>query len=195
MRQALAALMMTLLLLVTGCEGQGQTEPEALARQHYTALTGFTARGEIRADYGDRLYEFGILASGDRSSGTLKITAPASVAGTGFTWRDGAGAVTYEEVTLETGALSPDGLSPVDALPVVLQSMAAGTTVTACRERLEGEEVLFWELIPPNLTAEQSTVLVWLDPATFGLLRWEITSRGTTVVTGILTEYSDTTEG
>ena len=195
MRQAVAALMMTLLLVLTGCEGQGRPAPEARARQHYAGLTGFSAQGEIRADYGDKVYEFEVSVVGDLTSGTLKVTAPASVAGTSFTWMEGAGAVTYGEITLETGALSPDGLSPVDALPVVLQSLSAGTTVTACRETLEGEEVLFWELAPPNLTAEESTVLVWLDRQDWKLLQWEITSRGTTVVSGTMTQYSDTTEG
>ena len=195
MRQAVAALMMTLLLVVTGCEGQGQPTPEARARQHYAGLTGFTAQGEIRADYGDKVYEFQVSVAGDLNSGTLKVTAPASVAGTSFTWMEGVGAVAYGEITLETGTLSPDGLSPVDAVPVVLQSLATGTTVTACLETLEGEEVLFWELVPPGLTAEESTVLVWLGRQEWDLLGWEITSRGRTVVSGTMTQYSDTTEG
>lgn len=193
MRLRMAALMMTLLLVLCACEGQ-QTPPEQLVRQHFAALTGFSAQGEITADYGDKVYQFTVSVVGDLYSGTLEVTAPESVAGTAFHWQDGEGVVTFGDLTLETGTLSPDGLSPVDAMPVVLSALTGGTTVTTCTEVLEGEETLFVELIPSGFSAEQSTVLVWLEPERFALRRWEITWEGATVVTCQLTEYSDTTQ-
>ena len=194
MRLKMAALMITLVLVLSACTGGRQTSPEQFVRQHYSGITAYNARGEITADYGDKVYRFAVAISGDLTSGQLEVTAPASVAGTAFRWVDGRGVVSYGDVTLETGGLSPDGLSPVDAMPVVLNALVGGTLVTAGEEQLEGEKVIFLELTPVGFSPEQSTVLVWVEAESCALRRWEITWEGTTVVSCQIAEYSDTTQ-
>jgi len=190
----MAALMMTLLLLLlSGCGGGNETvSQDARLRQNYAGLTSFTGVARVTADYGDKVYQYDISVSGDLSSGTLEVLSPETIAGTGFSWSDGGGVMTYEEVSLETGTLSPDGLSPADAMPLVLNTLATGKQLAAGEETIDGEKTLFLELANASYQEETSTVCVWLAQESGALRRAEITWEGNTVITYSFTEFSYT---
>ncbi len=191
----LGALMIILPLLLSGCGGSGNTNSRtAELRQSYADLTFFSGTAEVTADYGDRVYQYEVAVSGDLTGGTLEVTAPDSIAGASFTWSDGVGCVEYGSVTLETGALSPDGLSPADGVSLLLTALATGRELSCCEERLDGEETCFYELANPSYGETVSTVLVWLSQADGGLRRGEITWEGETVVTYLFPTFNYTCE-
>ncbi|MCC8129078.1 MAG: hypothetical protein LIO51_03960 [Clostridiales bacterium] len=86
MRHKRGALMiLPIVLLLSGCGWMGQSteaKTEEL-RAVYQAMTGFQASAEITADYGDRAYQYTVTLSGNASAGTMTVTAPESIAGTG----------------------------------------------------------------------------------------------------------------
>ena len=195
MRLKLGALMMTLLLVLTACgEGNVTSSLDAKFRQQYAGLTGFSARAQVTADYGERVYQYELSLTGDLTQGSLEVLSPENIAGTGFSWSDGGGSVSYEGVTLETGSLSSDGLSPTDAMPMILNTLVTGKQLSAGEQTLEGEETVFLELANPAYPDESSTVLLWLAREDGAMRRAEVTREGTTVVTYDFTEFTYTYE-
>lgn len=196
MRAKLAAPMMTLLLLVllAGCGGNGTTAPETRALERYAALTSFSGQAQVTADYGDKVYQYDVTLTGDLASGRLEVTAPKSIAGTGFSWSDGKGSASYGDVTLETGALCPDGLSPVDGMPLILTALTTGKLTSACEETLEGEDTLRLTLANPSYPEGKSEVTVWLSQEDDALRRGEITWEGETVIVYTFTDFTFSTD-
>ena len=84
-RLGVCALMMSLCLLAACGGGRGGEDADQLAldlRGRYLALSGCTARLELTADYGERVYEYGLDLSYQREGDTtLTVTAPEGAAG------------------------------------------------------------------------------------------------------------------
>lgn len=189
----LGALMITLLLVLSACgEGSESAGLDARFRQYYAALTSFTARAQVTADYGERVYQYELAMSGDLTQGALEVLSPENIAGAGFSWAEGGGSMSYEGVSLETGALSEDGLSPADAMPMILETLATGRQISTGEQKLDGEDTIYLELANPAYPDESSTVLAWLAREDGALRRAEVTKDGTTVVTCRFTEFTYT---
>ena len=169
---------MALVLLLTGC-GLGQQGPEEAAaalREIYRQQLPLTAQAQVTADYGDRAYQYTVQCQGNAQSGSLTVLTPESIAGAGTRWEAGETCLDYEELTLETGQLSPDGLSPADALPVMLTSCEEGALLeSGWADWGEQNDCLYLLLQNPN--AQKSTVALWADPESGVLyhaeVRWE----------------------
>lgn len=130
MRKGLCALMMTLVLPLAACGGgEGSEAEEALSRVRgmYLEMTACTGHAEMTADYGQRVYTYGVDFSWQREGESLlTLTAPENVAGTVAHIAAGETALEYDGVMLETGPLNEEGLSPVDALPALLRYAREG---------------------------------------------------------------------
>ncbi len=96
----------------------------------------------IDADYGDRVCSYGVSYDGGVSGGTLTITKPEVISGTTLMIADGSVALRYGEREIYTGEILPGGLSPVDAVPVILRAIAGGLVTGTVRERYEGAQCL-----------------------------------------------------
>ena len=179
------ALMMTLALLPSCGRGEKKSDDLALSmRTHYLALQSCEASGEVTADYGERTYTYSASFSGNGLEGRMEITAPENIAGTAVSWSDGGTVLEYEGASLETGELSPDGLSPVDGFPLILECCTRGAILESCREDLDGTDTLRVGLQNPDLPADaESRVDLWVDPEDFTMLRAEVSYGGRTVLT------------
>ena len=112
-RRAIGAQMIILVLvLLAGCGrdsggGQGAEKLALEIRTEYIGMTALSAGLEVTADYGERVYTYGMALAWDQEAGTtLTLTAPEEVAG--ITVRVGKEdtALEYDGVRLETGPLS-----------------------------------------------------------------------------------------
>ena len=117
-------LTMTLCLTLTCCGGEGGSQAEQLAldiRGEYLAMSGCAASMEVTADYGQRVYEYSVDLTWQREGeSVLTLTAPENVAGVTARLTEGETALDYDGVRVETGPLDDTGLSPVSAVPVLL---------------------------------------------------------------------------
>ena len=130
--------MMTMLLL-TGCGGGiGKAEQEALSlRGEYLEMTSCTAQTEITADYGQRVvrYEAELAVEGDHT--VLHLTAPETVAGLTAHLDGVDSALEFDGVTVETGVLDGEKLTPLNAVPTLLEAIRSGY-ITACSYTEDG---------------------------------------------------------
>ncbi|MCD7844110.1 MAG: hypothetical protein LUG17_05760 [Clostridiales bacterium] len=176
-------------LPLSGCGGaSGPEDAVREMRTLYQSAESVSGVADITADYGQRVYTYTAAVEGTVSTGTLTVQAPENIAGTVIQWAEDATSLTYEETTLETGALSDSGLSPADAIPAVLASCRAGALVECACEEDGG--VLYAELENPE--DESVTVSCWFDAENYVLQRAELSEDGTTVLTLVFSDFGIT---
>ena len=125
MRRSLliCVLMMTLSLSACG-GGGGGSEAEELAltiRGEYLAMTSCAAQAVVTADYGQRVYRYELSAAVNGEEALLTLTAPETVAGLTARIEEDEGWLEYDGAILETGELAPGGLTPMGAIPALLE--------------------------------------------------------------------------
>ena len=188
MRKRLCALMMTLILLLTACGGGGGNEAEeklAEIRGRYLEMTACSGHADMTADYGQRVYSFGVDFSWQREGETLlTLTAPELVAGVTAHIAAGETALEYDGTMLETGPLDSAGLSPVDVVPALLAYAREGFAAECAMEEAEGTPQKLHVICrdpetEPGLGIEAG---LWFDWSTGALLRGEISDSGVTVL-------------
>ena len=110
----LCVLMMTLWLSLAACGG-GATGAEQMAldiRGEYLAMEGCSAELAVTADYGQRVYEYGLALEYHREGEcVLTVISPEAVAGVTARLKDGSGSLEYDGVWVETGPLDESGMS------------------------------------------------------------------------------------
>lgn len=189
-RRKIGAQMMILaLVLLAGCgrdsgAGRGAEELALEIRTEYIGMTALSAGLEVTADYGERVYTYGMALAWDQTEGTtLTLTAPEEVAGVTLRVQDGETALEYDGVRLETGPLSEEGASPVDAVPALLGQVREGFIAECCTEQLGEQETLRVCYRAPDAQPGTGTeTTVWFDAASHALLRGEVAVDGFTVL-------------
>ncbi len=199
MRKKLCALMIPLLLLAA-CGGKGGDEAEQLAldiRSKYLAMTGCTATVEMCADYGQRVFDCTVAldhtAGGDT---TLTLVEPDILKGVTARLRDGGSMLEFDGVVVETGPVSPEGLSPMDCIPFLLSQTRAGFISQWGMETMEEVECVRLTTSDPEGEPGKGTeTSLWFDKTTFAMVRGEIAVDGNAVLTCKMTDFQWKTEG
>ena len=183
MRKAvISALMMTLLLL-TGCgEREARLEKgfEQL-RQAVTVAQSITAQVELTADDGDTISDYTLALAYDGQETAVEILSPELIAGIRATALRGEVSVSYQGAILGAGALDEEGVTPVSALPVMLNAMASAYV-----------ELLWWEgdqIAARLYVGENSVLTLWLDGDTYAPVAGEIAAGGRRVITCRFTDW------
>ena len=188
MRLRAGAPMIILCLLLSACGGAGtdsSLEQRVLEiRGDYLSMTACGASAEVKADYGQRVYDFAMTFSWIRDGEmVITVTAPEEVAGITARLEEGETALEYDGVRLETGPLDPSGLSPVDAIPALLTCAREGFIAECGTELLgEAETLRLCCRDPDGQPGSGQEIQLWLDPASGALLRGELSVDGFTVI-------------
>ena len=169
-----------MLLLLTGCGGgqEGETGAEALAvaiRGEYMAMTAYSLQAQVNADYGQRVYDFTLSVTSDGEETTVVIREPEMLAGVTARMDGDEGILEYEDLSLETGLLDGESLSPVSALP----TLADGVLEVHCAD-------------PEEDAGTGREVTLWFDTQTHALTGGEISQDGRRVITCEITEFTKT---
>lgn len=189
-KRLICVLMMTLFL--TGCGGGGGKEAEELAlsiRGEYLAMESCAIQASVTADYGQRVYEYEMAVSVNGTETVLTLSAPETVAGLTARLAGEESQLEFDGLSVETGPLDGDGLTPVSAVPALLEAARSGY-ITACG--LEGEgTVLRVDCGDPTGSPGAGTeYALWFDASAHTLIKGEISVDGFRV---ILCEFSQFT--
>ncbi len=192
MRKLLLCVPMISLLLLTGCaggRGGNKAEEEALTlRTTYLEAEGFTGKAELTADYGQRVCQYQVDVEAGQEETSLTITAPDTVAGITARAVKGDTFLDYEDLVLETGPLDPDGLSPMAAVPALLEAVQSGY-MTACSFPEDG--VLRVDCGDPDREPDMGrTVSMWFDRSSGAMLKGEIAVDGVLAVSCLWSEFT-----
>jgi outer membrane lipoprotein-sorting protein len=184
LRQVKALALMIIILscmIFSSCRGAGSKGQDlalqiraGLLKAEKLALTAF-----VTADYGDRVYDFTFSYSGNADEGEIEITSPESIAGVKAKISVSGGTLEYDGAVLDTGAVTKDGLSPAEALPVLISQWQTGY-ISGCNfEKLGDLETL---AVTTDIT-ETVRQRSWFDVKTRLPVRSEITDGVKTVIT------------
>ena len=182
-RAWLLALM--IMLITAGCAGGGSQDREKMLaiRAKYIGAAVFDATADMTADYGDRVYEYKLSYSGNGAKGELTVFEPLNIKGLVARIDGGEGVMKYDGATLDTGAFSSDGVSPVEAFPLMIDAWQNGFITGHYTEKLGENECIVAEI---DLTSadqpEKILHRVWFDKDTYLPVRGEITVDGYTVI-------------
>lgn len=184
MRKLIASVLMITLLLLPGCGTQEAATKRMFEdfRETLIHAQSVTAHAALTADTGETVAGYALEVSYDGAETTLTITEPALLAGVTAKAKWGESTLAYGDVMLGAGPLDEDGLTPVSAVPAILEAMAGGY------------EELLWrdgEYIAARLyISETSRCTVWLDPETSIPASAEISSDGRCVIRCTFTDWA-----
>lgn len=161
-------------------------------RAQALALTSCCSTLTMTADYGQRVYEYTLDMVWNKEQGlTLALTAPQEVAGVTVRVEAGETALEYEGIRIETGAITPDGLSPVDAIPALLRYACEGFIAACTQESLEDTETLHVVYRDGEGTPGVGTeAALWFDTKTHAPLVGELSVDGTTVIRCVFSAFT-----
>ena len=181
MKQVTAlALTIALCFTLAACSNREST-PENTAQEiqaEYEKAQSITMLLALTADYGDRVYEYKLKYTGSMDSGDLEVLEPESIAGMTIQISPEGTALSYEGVMLDTGAIAEDGLSPVDAVPLMLASWREGY-FSECRNETLFETDTVSAAVEISDTVSLKT---WFDKKSSLPLYAEISSSGYAVI-------------
>ena len=135
MRVLSVAVSFSLLICLTACSGVSGEDRMAGIRQSFSDAAAVSFAADVRADYGDRVMDFGLDFTGLPDDGVITVTSPALIAGAQVKLGDGGTALSYSGAEVYTGEILPDGLSPVDAVPVMVSAWREGLITETAKER------------------------------------------------------------
>lgn len=182
MRKLLLCVLMTTLL--TGCGTAGVSEAEELAltiRGEYLAMDSCAVQAAVTADYGQRVYQYEMAAAVNGEETVLTLSAPDTVAGLTARITGEDNLLEFDGVSVETGPLDGDRLTPVSALPALLEAARSGY-ITACALEDEGTVLRVDCGDPAGSPGTGTETVLWFDAATHALARGEVSVDGFRVI-------------
>ena len=180
----ICVLMISLLLSACAAAGEKGPQEQALAiRRQYLEHTGCTASLDVTADYGQRVYTYTVDVRTAGAKLTLTVTAPQELAGITAHVDETGSRLEYDGAVLETGELDRDGLTPLSAVPALLESARSGFIDSCTTEELDGQTTLRVLCRDPELPAGQGReTTVWFDGTSGALVRGEVAVDGYRVI-------------
>ena len=131
------------LCLLCSCGGRSHREKGSFLklRSKWLEQGSFTLRSRVRADYGDRVYDFLLDYEGSGEGGTLRVEEPLELEGVEAQLDEKGVTLRYDGVILDTGAVLGN-FSPLEAFPLLVRTWQSGFVTDCWRESWNGEACL-----------------------------------------------------
>lgn len=171
---------LSIILLLSSCQG-ARSKGQELAldiRAGLLEADKLELTTTARADYGERVYDFTFKYAGNADKGEIEITAPESIAGLRAEVSVSGGTLRYDGAVLDTGALTKDGLSPAEVIPVLISQWQSGY-ISGCNFEKLGDTETLAVTTDITETVKQRT---WFDVRTHLPIRAELSDNGKMVI-------------
>ena len=123
MKRVYLPLLLCLSLCLSGCGKNTAREKTALFMQSISQQPHLLFTAQLRCEYTDRSLDFTLQCESDMEGCQVTVIAPELIRGIRARVETDAGSLIYDDVTLDTGPLDDFGLSPMSALPLLLEAM------------------------------------------------------------------------
>lgn len=166
-----------LILLLTACGGGEENDAVAQLQQQYAAVESATMEAEIICHYDNEVREYKLLCAYTPERSTVTVLSPENLAGISAQVENGKLTLSYDDISLDAGTYSAAAVSPVVALPKLMEAAAWGYPGEQSEETV-GERVCI--RLGCDLSDEPGTMYTtWFDKETLLPLRSEIAVDGT----------------
>lgn len=187
MKKKLLPIVLALCALLSAC---GKTAEVKAAYEDFasnlSAADSISFQAEVRAEYEHKTARFTLSYAEGAEGADVTVVSPELIAGISAHVEKGGTSLEYGSVSLDTGDLDSRGLSPMSALPVLVQAMKAGSFESFWEE--DGKTVL-------QLAAGDGLLCaVWFGDGMTPLYA-ELTSDGRVVIYAEITDWSVSPQG
>ncbi|NCB51836.1 MAG: hypothetical protein EOM54_08155 [Clostridia bacterium] len=169
MRRRIFAALMILPLLLFGCAGSGEEKRFESFREDLAAASEIRMEAEVTADYDDSVREYTLSFCRTSERSEVEVLQPELIAGVKAHIDEDGSDLEYDGLILDTGKLAGDGLTPVSALPRLLDAMQKGHVDSIWKEG----DCIAAELTPDDVIS----VTLWIDAETLAPRRAELSGR------------------
>ena len=182
-RWLLPALMITLLL--TGCGGSKPERQLEEMRKNLAAAQEVTLTADVTALPDDEAFSCTLTCTATPEQVTVEVKAPESIAGIRAAVGADGTRIEYDGLSLGLGGWTPDA-APVTALPLLLNALRTGSTLSAWTE-WEGERTLF---VREYYVTDDTTLCVWFDAKTSLPVHAQFLRGGRTLLRCEITQFT-----
>ena len=168
---------LTLMFLLTACGGGEENNVVTQLQQQYAAVGSATMEAEIVCHYDDEVRKYTLLCAYSPEKSTVTVLSPENLAGISAQVENGTLTLSYDDISLDAGTYSAAAVSPVVALPKLMEAAAWGYPAEQSEEML-GERTCI--RLGCDLSDEPGTLYTtWFDAQSLLPLRSEIAVDGT----------------
>lgn len=198
MRKWCCVPMMTLCILLIGCNSRQKESEAKLAQQEYQNMNGCVMEAEVSSGVGcEDAAVFQLRCEYvPEGASRVEVLAPETVSGVGAVVSGGELTVTYEDLCLPAGTLSREKISPIACLTWLMDSLHDGWLLEESEEEVSGVSCLRLCLDESDDGAAMEST-VWLRKEDHTPLRGEISVDGEIILTAEFTnfQFCDTMTG
>ena len=126
MKRALLSLLLAACLLLTGCGSRADEKRFAAFSEELSKKDTLSFLAELRAEYADRTVEFTLAYTRDAEGETIRVLKPERISGICAHLAPGSSTLEFESLILDAGPLDPYGLTPMNALPKLVETLCTG---------------------------------------------------------------------
>ena len=128
MKRILLPLLLIACLFLSGCGDHAAEKRFTDFSEGLAAKETLSFCADMRVEYADRTLEFTLAYARDADGQTITVQKPERIAGIRAHLAPGSNTLEFEGLILDTGPLDPYGLTPMNALPkLVDQAVAANS--------------------------------------------------------------------
>ncbi len=174
------ALMITMTVFLTSCSGRGAKAEKIAAeiRSELISAPSVVTVVNVKADYGERVYEYKLRYSGNLSEGVVEVIEPEAIAGVTADVSVSGCVLKYDGAEVDTGDVISDGTTPIGVIPVLLYQWRSGHIKESTFETL-GDAAAVAVSSDVSETVVQRT---WFDRETHMPIKAEIYENGYTAL-------------
>ena len=171
MKRILLPLLLIACLFLSGCGDHAAEKRFTDFSEGLAAKETLSFCADMRVEYADHTLEFTLAYARDADGQTITVQKPERIAGIRAHLAPGSNTLEFEGLILDTGPLDPYGLTPMNALPKLVELLSTGHVDT----HWESDGFPVYRLIlDDHLSAS-----VWFDPSDMIPTRAEIQSDET----------------
>ena len=156
MKRALLPLLLAVCLLLAGCGSRAEEKRFADFSASLAEKETLSFCAELRAEYADRTLSFTLDYLKDAEGETISVLEPKRIAGIRAHLAEGSDTLSFEGLILDTGPLDPYGLTPMNALPRLVDALMTGHLASHWEE---GGQPVYHLILDDHLSAS-----VWFEP-------------------------------
>lgn len=165
-----------LMLLLTACGGGEEKDMVAQLQQQYAAVEQATLEADITCHYDEEVREYTLLCAYTPEKSTVTVLKPENLSGISAQVENGTLTLSYDDLSLDAGTYSAAAVSPVVALPKLMEAAGWGYPAEQSEETV-GERTCI-RLGCDLSNAPGTLYTTWFDKESLLPMRSEISTDG-----------------
>ena len=179
MRRAILPVLMIIALIMCACGDEAALEKAFLgAREDMAQAERVSFTAEVVAELSDNVFECSLECSREGKESLVEVLKPEEIAGIRARLAEGEREMEFDGLILALPDSDPESVSPLEAMPMLMDAWLDGHLRSVWRESEDGQELAVAEVY----VSETEYAIIWMDTENFIPINMELVSGGRTVV-------------